>query len=89
MAVEALAAAVLTFYIWLEYHEIVLKYSGIPPYGHLGNTVTSLLQPLFLAARQNGHTFSCKKKPSLIRSPVNTTKFFWPIGNRINVVPLY
>ena len=51
-------------------------YSGTPPYGHLGNKDTSLLQHLFLAARQNGHTFSCKKKkPSLIRSPVNTAKF--------------
>ena len=42
------------------------KYSKTPPYSHLGNTITLLLRPLFLAARQNGHTFSCKK-PSLIR----------------------
>ena len=39
-------------------------------------TVTSVIQ-------------SHKKKPSLIRSPVNTAKFFWPIGNRINWVRLY
>ena len=36
-------------------------YSETPPYGHLSNTVTSLLQPLFLAAWQNGHTFSGEK----------------------------
>ena len=36
----------------------------------------------FLAARQNGHTFS-RKKPSLIRSPINTANFFWPIGDRL------
>ena len=41
------------------------------------NTLTSLLQPLFLVARMNGHTFSCKK-PSLIRSLVNTANFFVP-----------
>ena len=47
--------------------------------------------PFFLAVRQNGHTFSCKKKkePSLTWSPVNTAKCFWPIGHRINGVPLY
>ena len=49
-------------------------------------TVTSLLRPLFLAAWQNGHTFLLQKKPSLIRV---TAKFFWPIGDRINGVPLY
>ena len=63
-------------------------YSGTLPYDHLGNTVTSLLWPLqettfSLAARQNGHTFSCKKtktkqNPRLIR-PI----FLWPIGQRI------
>lgn len=37
--------------------------SETPPYGHLGNTVTSLLRLLFLAARQNGQTFSCKENP--------------------------
>ena len=31
--------------------------------GHLGTTVASLLRPLFLATRQNGHKFSCKKNP--------------------------
>ena len=34
-------------------------HSGTPPYGHLGNKDTSLLRPLFLAARQNGDTVSC------------------------------
>ena len=37
-------------------------YSGTPPYGHLGNTITSLWRPLFLA-RKNGHTFPYKKNP--------------------------
>ena len=50
---------------------LLVEYSETSPYGHLGNTVTSLLRSLFLAG-QNGHTFSYKKKPSLIRSPVNT-----------------
>ena len=48
----------------------VIQYSGTPPCGHLGNTVTSLLRPLFLAARQNGHKLSCKK------NLVNTAIFF-------------
>ena len=30
-----------------------------------------------------------KKEPSLMRSPVNTAKCFWPIGHSINGVPLY
>ena len=57
-------------------------YSGTPPYGHFGNTVTSLLGPLFFAARQNDRSFSLKKK-----TLVNTVKCFWPIGDRINRVP--
>ena len=42
-----------------------------------------------LAARQNGHTFSCKN--TLVKwSPVNMAKlFFGSIGDRINGVPLY
>lgn len=46
------------------------KCSENPPYGHLGNMDTSLLQPLFLA-QQNSRTFSYKKR-SPIRSTVNT-----------------
>ena len=57
---------------------MIIFHSGTPPYGYLGNTVTSLLRPLFLAALQNDHTFSCKKT-SLIRSPVNTANFFAPL----------
>ena len=30
----------------------------------------------FLTTQHNGHTFSCKKKPSLIQSPFNTANFF-------------
>ena len=51
------------------------------------NMVASLLRPLFLATRLNGHTFSCEK-PSLMRSLVNTAKLFCPIGDCINEVPL-
>ena len=57
---------------------MIIFYSGTVPYGYLGNTVTSLLRPLFLAALQNDHTFSCKKT-SLIRSPINTANFFTPL----------
>ena len=49
-------------------------------------TATSLLQPLFWGAWQNGHTFC--KKPSLIRSPINMTKIFWPTADCMNGVPL-
>ena len=64
----------------------ISQYSETPPYGHLGNTVT--LSP---SAWQNGHTFLAYiswKNPLLIRPPVNTANFFWPIGDRINGVPL-
>ena len=30
----------------------IVIHKGTPPYGHLGHTVTSLLRPLFMAARQ-------------------------------------
>ena len=55
------------------------KHSGTRPYSHLGNTITLLLRPLFLAARKNGHKFSCKKRPSLLRSPIKTAIFFCPL----------
>ena len=61
-----------------------LWHSESPPYSNL----ISLLWPLFLVARQNDHTSSCKK-PSLIRSPVNMAKFFGPICDCINRAPLY
>ena len=57
-------------YLYLERlptRTVKIHYSETPPYGYLGKTVSSLLRPLFLAARQNSHTFSCKKKRSLIR----------------------
>ena len=43
-------------------------YSGTAPYGHFGNTVTSLLGPLFFAARQNDRSFSLKKKKTLVNT---------------------
>ena len=44
-------------------HHTVDNSCGAPPYGHLGNTVTSLPPLLFeLASRQNDiHTVSCKE----------------------------
>ena len=61
-----------------------MEYSETPPYGHLSNTVTSLLQPLF---------FGCLAKTSIHflvkKTLVNMAKFFWPIGDRIIGVPLY
>ena len=64
-------------------------YSETPPYGHLGNTVTSLLRPFFgRPAKTTIH--SIEKEPSLIWSPVNTANFFGPgIGARIYGIPLY
>ena len=44
--------------------------SRTPPYGYLGDMVTSLLRPFFLA-QQNGHTFPYNKF-SLMGSTVNT-----------------
>ena len=51
-------------------------YSETLPYGHLASTVTSLLRPLFLAAWQNCHTFSCVKTLISIRP-----NFFGPLVN--------
>ena len=65
-----------------------IVYSGTPPHGHLGNTVTSSLRPLFFLAAQPDIIFLVKK-PLLIRSPLNTASFVWPIGNQIPEVPLY
>ena len=63
-------------------------FSGTAPYGHFGNTVTSLLGPLFFAARQNDRSFPLKKKtPRQYGHLVNTVKCFWPIGDRIDRVP--
>ena len=64
-------------------------YSEIPPYGHLGNRITLLLRPLFWAAWQKLPYIFLVKKPSLIRPTINTANFFWPIGDRIDGVPLY
>ena len=67
-----------------------MQYSETMPYGHRGNTAVWSLRYLapFLAAWQNGNTFSCKK-PSLIRSSINLANLFWPISDHINGVPLY
>ena len=53
-------------------------------------TVTSLLQPLFLGPpHKNDHTFSCKEILVNTITLLLKVKFFWPIGNRINGIPLY
>ena len=42
----------------------------------------------FWPSDKNRHTFSCNKRPSY-GHPINTANFSWPIGDRINGVPLY
>ena len=64
----------------IVWHPRFYMYSETPPYGHLGNTVTSFYGLFVLGAWQNDPTFSCKKK-----TLVNKAKFFWPIGDRISV----
>lgn len=63
-------------------------YSEIPPYGLFGNRITSLLRPLLGRLTKTAIHFLVKK-PSLIRPTINTANFFWPIGDRIDGVPLY
>ena len=50
--------------------------------------VTLLFGPFFGRLANRPYIFLLKK-PSLIRSPVNTANFFWPISDHINGVPLY
>ena len=63
-------------------------YSENPPYAHLSNTVTSLLRPLFFGHLAKTTIHFLVKKRSLIRPPRWYGKFFWPIGDHINGVPL-
>ena len=56
-------------------------YSGTPPYGHL-----LIMATFFGCLAKWPYIFFCKRKRLLIRV---TVKFFWPIGDRINGVPLY
>ena len=71
-----------------EHNRGFIVYSGTPPHSHLGNTVTSSLPPFFFLAAQPDIIFLVKK-PLLIRSPLNTASFVWPIGDQIPEVPLY
>ena len=59
--------------VHLTAHKMLrLRYSGTPPYGYLGNTVTSSLRPLSLVARQ--------KQPYIFSETlVNTANFFGPL----------
>ena len=58
-------------------------------------TATQVIRPpryyghLVLAARKNGHTFSCKETLINTVTSLLWPIFFWPIGDRINRVPLY
>ena len=55
-------------------------YSETHPYSHLGNTVTSLLQPLFLAAWQNlPYIFLLKKTLVKTATPLIRPNFFSPL----------
>ena len=55
-------------------------YSGTPPYGHLLITAT------FFGCLAKWPYISFAKKTLVNRV---TAKFFWPIGDHINGVPLY
>ena len=68
-----------------SFHQDPFSYSETAPYGHLGNTVTSVLQPLSFGglAKTAIHFLVKKKNPRLYGH------FFWPIGDRIKGVPLY
>ena len=46
-----------------------ISYSETPPYGHLDNTVTSLLRPLFFGRLAKTTIHFLVKRPSLIRPP--------------------
>ena len=62
------AASRLSASFYANYASLFMEleiYSETPPYGHL------VIAATFFLARQNGHRFPYKK-PSLIRSPVNT-----------------
>ena len=59
-----------------------------PTSAHLSNTVTSLLRPLFFGHLAKTTIHFLVKKRSLIRPPCWYGKFFWPIGDHINGVPL-
>ena len=52
-------------------------------HGHLGNTVTSLLRPLFLAAGQSVYfelnTLSCQKNPYQYGHPLIRPNLFGPL----------
>ena len=55
--------------VHLTAHKMLrLRYSGTPPYSYLGNTVTSLLRPLFIGRPAKTTIHFLVKKPSLIRS---------------------
>ena len=75
-------------------------YSGTLPYNHLVNTTTSLLRPLFFDAHKQliGSeivlylSWRHLKETSYKIWPypvINTTRLLWPVGGRINGVPLY
>ena len=59
-----------------------------PPPLILHQGVHNVDLPLISFSRAKCPHISCEE-PSLIWSPVNMAKLFWPIGDRINGVPLY
>ena len=62
---------------------MVSKYSETSPYGHLVITAT-----LFWPPGKTAIHFLVKK--TLVNGVTpNTAKYFWPIGDRINGVPLH
>ena len=67
--------AILVFFerlhcLCTNFQTLMLNYSETPPYGHVGNTSPCYYGLVFLAAWQNGHTFSCKKKKTLVNTVI-------------------
>ena len=73
--------------IHLKQKSLCTIYSGTPPYGHLGNTVISLLRPLSLASWQKWPYIYLERNPRKYCHLFIVAKFFWPIGDRINGFP--
>ena len=58
-----------------------IYYSGTQPYGHLSNTITSLLRPFFWPPGKNRYAFSCQKTLVNTATPLIRQNFFDPLVN--------
>ena len=67
-------------------------YSGTPPYGHLVNSVTFLLRPLFFGGpAKTSISVFCSCKETFVNTVTSLLRpiFLAPCGDRNNGVPLY